>query len=78
MLPYQSSWQSITRVLLPIAKRQMELASEYTGLAGFEPSTYRLGGGRSILLSYSPSYRVIIASLDRVQSIYTHAAECEQ
>lgn len=56
----------------------MELASEYTGLAGFEPSTYRLGGGRSILLSYSPSYRVIIASLDRVQSIYTHAAECEQ
>ncbi len=26
-----------------------------TGLAGLEPSTYRLGGGRSIHLSYNPS-----------------------
>jgi hypothetical protein len=26
-----------------------------TGMAGLEPSTYRLGGGRSILLSYIPS-----------------------
>lgn len=26
-----------------------------TGLAGLEPSTYRLGGDRSIHLSYSPS-----------------------
>jgi hypothetical protein len=25
-----------------------------TGLARFERATYRLGGGRSILLSYSP------------------------
>ncbi len=25
-----------------------------TGLTGIEPMAYRLGGGRSILLSYSP------------------------
>lgn len=40
-----------------------------TGLAGFEPTTYRLGGGRSILLSYSPRIRSILpdalATLDR-------------
>ncbi len=33
-----------------------------TGLAGLEPSTYRLGGGRSIHLSYSPKVRLKISS----------------
>jgi hypothetical protein len=31
------------------------------GLAGIEPTAYRLGGDRSILLSYSPKPQFILA-----------------
>jgi hypothetical protein len=31
------------------------------GLAGIEPTAYRLGGDRSILLSYSPKSEFILA-----------------
>jgi hypothetical protein len=39
-----------------------------TGLAGLEPSTYRLGGGRSIHLSYSPRCEVLILDLTTLQN----------
>jgi hypothetical protein len=32
-----------------------------TGLAGIEPTAYRLGGDRSILLSYSPKQQLIVS-----------------
>ncbi len=31
------------------------------GLAGIEPTAYRLGGDRSILLSYNPKQQFILA-----------------
>jgi hypothetical protein len=37
-----------------ISRNQAESLVWGTGLARFERATYRLGGGRSILLSYSP------------------------
>ena len=32
-----------------------------TGLAGIEPTAYRLGGDRSIQLSYSPKQHLIVS-----------------
>ena len=74
MSDYDQSYQAFVSVVSAFSVAQgvvvsLELKFRLTGLAGFEPSTYRLGGGRSILLSYSPRDRVIIASLDRVQQI---------
>jgi hypothetical protein len=49
------SFQSLPKCLDDSEKKPESLEMTGTGLAGLEPSTYRLGGGRSIHLSYSPS-----------------------
>ena len=49
-------------IFLPQAKNKSEqsgLCSDVASLRGFEPPTYRLGGGRSIRLSYSDIYHFI-------------------
>ena len=38
----------------------MHNKKQHTGLAGIEPTAYRLGGDRSILLSYSPKQHLIL------------------
>ena len=50
-------------IFLPQAKNKSEqsgLCSDVASLRGFEPPTYRLGGGRSILLSYRRKDTVLL------------------
>jgi hypothetical protein len=41
----------------------MHNKKQHTGLAGIEPTAYRLGGDRSILLSYSPKQYLVLPEL---------------
>ena len=51
-------FQRLPEIALIILDPLLAKVSEGTGLARFERATYRLGGGRSILLSYSPTSKL--------------------